>query len=110
MKNELTVCIQKTRHSGLNIFIDEFTAGQQKNLLAQPLTFVETELYACCEAPTFSLSETGAQHLMDQLWACGVRPIEEVGTTKQVEAIQAHLADMKKLVFNYDTKIKKGTQ
>lgn len=40
-----------------------------------------------------------AQLLMDDLWNCGVRPTEGAGSAGALAAVQAHLADMRKLVF-----------
>jgi len=49
--------------------------------------------------PSFHLTLEAAQRLMDELWRCGIRPTEE-GTAGQVAAMQAHLQDMRKLVFD----------
>lgn len=53
---------------------------------------------------TFSLGPTAAQQLMDDLWAAGVRPTEGQGSAGQIGAVQAHLADMRKLVFDSPTR------
>lgn len=50
--------------------------------------------------PTFQLSNRNAQALMDQLWQCGVRPTEGKGSAGQLKAVEYHLEDMRKLVFN----------
>lgn len=50
--------------------------------------------------PFASLNETQAQILMDDLWACGVRPTEGRGTAGQLQAVQYHLEDMRKIAFN----------
>jgi hypothetical protein len=47
----------------------------------------------------FSLDKGCVQELMDSLWMLGIRPSEGVASTGQVEAMQAHLADMRKLAF-----------
>lgn len=52
--------------------------------------------------PTLKLSETHAQQLIDQLWACGLRPIEAAGSAGSLAATQAHLQDMRRLVFEKD--------
>ena len=48
--------------------------------------------------PTFTLSEQAAQILMDELWSAGVRP-SDYGAEGQIEAMKAHLEDMRRLVF-----------
>ena len=49
--------------------------------------------------PTFSLLPQQAQILMDDLWNCGLRPTEGVGSVGQLKATQNHLEDMRTLVF-----------
>jgi len=50
--------------------------------------------------PTFQLSNRNAQALMEQLWQCGIRPSEGKGSAGQLKAVEYHLEDMRKLVFN----------
>ena len=50
--------------------------------------------------PLMSMGSDMAQQLMDQLWDCGLRPSEGAGSVGQMSAVQAHLADMRTLVFN----------
>jgi hypothetical protein len=50
--------------------------------------------------PSFHLSIEGAQFLMDQLWQCGLRPSEGTGSAGAMAAVQEHLKDMRKLVFD----------
>jgi|ERR1700734_3834089 len=40
-----------------------------------------------------------AQQLMDDLYACGLRPSEGAGSAGAMAAVQAHLRDLQKLVF-----------
>lgn len=49
--------------------------------------------------PTMNLHMEEAQQLMDELWRCGLRPTEGTGSAGAMAAVQAHLADMRKLVF-----------
>jgi hypothetical protein len=51
--------------------------------------------------PSFTLTIEAAQALMDSLWQCGLRPTEGAGSAGALAATQAHLADMRKLVFDY---------
>jgi NAD(P)H-hydrate repair Nnr-like enzyme with NAD(P)H-hydrate dehydratase domain len=50
--------------------------------------------------PFAELSPTQAQKLMDELWSVGVRPTTGKSSDGQLEAVQAHLKDMQKLVFD----------
>ena len=47
---------------------------------------------------TFRLYPKDAQNLMDELWRCGLRPSEEVGSKGQLKATETHLEDMRQLV------------
>ena len=50
--------------------------------------------------PAFAVVEfEEAQRLMDALWQAGVRPTDGTGSTGQLAATQAHLADLRRLVF-----------
>lgn len=40
-----------------------------------------------------------AQQFMDELWRAGIRPTEGAGSVGQLSAVQAHLEDMRTLVF-----------
>ncbi len=50
--------------------------------------------------PTFWMTDDAAQRLMDELWVAGVRP-REAGTIGQIDAMRAHLEDLRRLVFDY---------
>jgi hypothetical protein len=49
--------------------------------------------------PTMNLRMEEAQQFMDELWRCGLRPTEGAGSAGAMAAVQAHLSDMRKLVF-----------
>jgi hypothetical protein len=49
--------------------------------------------------PTLSMRQDEAQQLMDELWRVGLRPSEGTGSAGAMAAVQAHLADMRALVF-----------
>lgn len=49
--------------------------------------------------PAFSLEPKAVQQLMDDLWMCGYRPSEGTGSAGQLSAVEYHLEDMRKLVF-----------
>lgn len=46
-----------------------------------------------------TLHHDRAQALMDQLWYCGLRPTEGIGSAGALAATQAHLKDLQHLVF-----------
>ena len=48
---------------------------------------------------SLSISLEAAQTLMDDLWACGVRPTEGKGSAGALKATEKHLEDMRSLVF-----------
>ncbi len=50
--------------------------------------------------PALHLRTEEAQQLCDALWEAGVRPTNGEGSTGQLAATQAHLADMKTLAFH----------
>jgi len=80
------------------------TEGAEHKIgIATSITFEETEPGAMRE-PSLRISFEAAQRLMDALWNCGIRPTEE-GTAGQIEAMAAHLQDMRKLVFDFIGKI-----
>ena len=68
---------------------------------AAPVTLVvESQSTISPLTPTFSLTRTAAQELMDNLWTCGLRPSEGTGSAGALAATQKHLDDMRRLVFD----------
>ncbi len=49
--------------------------------------------------PCFSMSRDDAQRFIDELWNVGIRPSEGSGSAGAMAAKEAHLQDMRKLVF-----------
>ena len=72
--------------------------------VAEPLIFKPIERFEIPE-PQLELNDSEAQSLMDQLWQCGIRPTEGTGSAGAMAATQAHLADLRKLVFE-DARLK----
>ena len=67
--------------------------------LGQPVTMEAVNLDdPVALPPTFSLSLQSAQAFMDALWGTGIRPTEN-GSAGQLDAMKAHLEDMRRLVF-----------
>ena len=46
-------------------------------------------------SPTIELSPREAQHLIDELWRCGMRPTEGTGSAGSLAATERHLNDMR---------------
>lgn len=51
--------------------------------------------------PFIELSEQRAQRLMEDLWNCGLRPSQGIGSIGQLGATEKHLSDMRSLVKHY---------
>ena len=67
--------------------------------VAKPVTMSEIIDDGIDVEPTFSLSPEAAQLMMDALWAHGIRP-HDADSPGRVEAMQAHLNDLRRLVFD----------
>lgn len=50
-------------------------------------------------APLIRLKQEEAQQLMNALWDAGLRPAGAAGSAGQLSAVETHLADMRKIVF-----------
>lgn len=81
---------------------DSYAVGQQ------PLIgdFIKPGAALESTAPTLKLDPEEAQNLMDELWRVGLRPTDAGGDAKKqaegdatLQAIQAHLEDMRKIAF-----------
>ncbi len=81
---------------GLEVLISY--SGGGKIFVAESLTFRPLELAESVE-PQLELNDSEAQSLMDQLWQCGIRPTEGTGSAGAMAATQAHLADLRRLIF-----------
>lgn len=58
-----------------------------------------------------SLRDLEAQVLMDDLWACGVRPTEGAGSAGAMRRAEAHITDLQKVAFTLlDAVTKKETK
>lgn len=62
--------------------------------IAKPLTLERIEEGAYVPEPTLTLTNQGAQMLMDELWRCGLRPSEGAGSAGSLAATERHLKDM----------------
>lgn len=57
--------------------------------------------------PTFNLTLTEAQRLMDELWMCGLRPSEGTGSAGALAATERHLQDSRAYVEKLLAKVLK---
>ena len=62
------------------------------------LTEVEPGLIG--PGPMLELPPDEAQQLMNELWRVGIRPKDGSGALAHVDAMKAHLADMRQIVFD----------
>ena len=66
--------------------------------LVQPL-LLETITDSSIAYPAFvTLSKHTAQILLNDLWQCGLRPSDDVGSVGELKATKNHLEDMRNLV------------
>jgi hypothetical protein len=95
-------------HGGLNeayraidiyAFVEEDGPDKSRCREFSILTQLDRHLHCSQHRLTFRLQTEQAQQLMDLLWRSNVRPAE-VGSTGQFSAMQAHLADLQKLLFD----------
>lgn len=99
--------INKSLHKACYEIHGRIPAGPKQLLvLVQPMTLKAFDSVEEKEAeqdgyslPAMSLTKESVQSLMDELWACGVRPSNGDGNFGQLAATKAHLEDMRKMVF-----------
>ena len=72
-------------------------AGGETRAYAEPVVFAESNTDCC--APFLELNPEAAQRLVDELWASGLRPSRHTDEASKIDAVQYHLEDMRKLVF-----------
>lgn len=69
----------------------------------QPVSFntvlVDTTIAQLADEPSMQLSIESVQALMDELWSIGIRPSGRPDPQPQIEAMQAHIRDLQRLVF-----------
>lgn len=59
-----------------------------------------TEEEKCMDVnPSFSLSDSAAQELIDEMWAAGFRPARVKDNHDHLGAVQGHLNDMQRIAF-----------
>jgi hypothetical protein len=68
--------------------------------LARPLTFEAYPEDTYIADRTMRIEPDEAQRLMDELWACGIRPAAGAGTAGAMAATEKHLEDMRNIAFD----------
>lgn len=84
-------------NNGVSIYMRQVILGKT-GMKAAPVQMVPHELGNIVE-PMLMLPIHTAQQLIDELWDCGLRPTEGSGSAGAMAAVQKHLEDMRKLVF-----------
>lgn len=84
---------------GFEFHIVGLNLASRTTSLVRPVEFVVVPENTQFSEPAFVLGQEEAQGLMDELWTAGIRPTEGAGTAGSMAAAQAHLADMRRIVF-----------
>ena len=91
------MCRKEYWHDGISLYMRQVTVGEG-HTVAQPVVFAPAPRDMSVD-PMLHLTIHQAQEFMDELWGCGLRPSEGTGSAGAMAAVQAHLADMRTLVF-----------
>lgn len=70
--------------------------GSQSVCTGVAMAKADTALYM---DPAAHLTKEAAQELLDDLWRSGIRPSVGVSSSGQLEAMQSHITDLRKLAF-----------
>lgn len=92
-------CIYNPGRQGFDLFLLTQFGDGNSWFNAQDITLVERKDFGDYPNPLLTLDENQAQQLMDALWAGGLRPTEGHGSAGQIGAVERHLEDMRKIVF-----------
>ena len=86
----------------VNLYIGRFNKETRKVEIVKEVTFTEDEEFGTISIPpTVSLTPESAQQLMDELWKCGLRPVEGKGSAGSLAATESHLQDFRKIAFKF---------
>jgi hypothetical protein len=75
------------------------TSGSGVVSVGSSITMTTVEHGELIAHPTFRLTRMEAQQLLENLWQCGLRPLDGTGSVGQLGATERHLEDMRRLVF-----------
>jgi hypothetical protein len=76
--------------------------GEGYDQQATPVVWAPLPPNTVVDEPCLTMNEKSAQALMDQLWSTGLRPTEGTGSAGSLAATQAHLQDMRAIVFDME--------
>lgn len=97
MEGKIEIRVQaEPWYAGLALLVK--MQGQGHCGFGKSVQFVEVPEGEVIE-PTLRFTYREAQVLMDDLWQCGLRPSEGIGSAGQLAATERHLKDMQKIVF-----------
>ena len=102
MNNQLDIYAERNpQAAGISLFI--FENAQTERLFYESIQ-VKAEPYTAKPNgylnPSLVISHEIACQLMDALWGAGVRPSSGEGNTAHIQALNKHLDDMRRLVFD----------
>ena len=72
----------------------------KRYILTTEFTQKELEPGYMIDAPTLRLAGDEAQQIMNELWRIGIRPKNGTGAVAHTEALEGHLADLRKIAFH----------
>lgn len=76
--------------------------GQTETAFVSPMEWKVLAPQECVmhHEPAMQMTMEDAQQLMDELWRCGLRPAEAMGSAGQAAATEKHLQDMRRIAFH----------
>lgn len=83
----------------VDLYVGEFDEYGSARAIADPVVLRPVEDGALIYEPTVSLRREQAQMMMDELWRCGLRPIEGSGSAGSLAATERHLKDMQAIAM-----------
>lgn len=86
---------------GVRVIAAHLDAQGKLYAVAEPAKFTMKQIqpHDLIAEPTFQFTADEAKNLMTALWEAGVRPANVPNASGEINRIEAHLADMRRLVF-----------
>ena len=98
MFNTKEIRAQRSRFFFDHAPIEITVFDEKEKAIAEPLIMRKVNEFSEV-LPMLKLRDDQAQVLMDDLWNCGIRPTEGMGSAGSLAATDRHLQDMRTLVF-----------
>ena len=86
-------------YSGHGLYVFRKRNEKNKVAIATNIEFKEVERFTAHD-PLLRMDDEAAQGLMDSLYAAGLRPSEGRYTVENVQSMQNHIDDLRKVAFN----------